>query len=415
MDLDGQIMSAGQARTGSDSLLLSGPTGGADAPDRKADTKGVTPRRGVPLTVRPVRASSAGPPRHIQTADKTTCPDKPDKLAGPSRRSEHHGATEASVVCNAESYNQGVGQPPAAPIHDVEAADPSNPDSSPAAPALALLKMSATVSDDGVVQLGAEQHPGAMRTVLGARHDVDKPEPAAFASQAIYDLLQVTLADSSGNKLLPGPVSVTPLNAMLEAVAAFAPADELEGMIAIQAAVFHRIALDLLARGARSQRPEIRSANIGQANKCARTFAVLLDALNRHRGKVTTQKVIVENVTVEAGGQAVVGAVAGVGGAKQSKDQAHATNAADQDRGGSRPALPSPNASRTAVHVGGGEGQEALPDARGSGRKRRPGGQSQQPKARPLQRRRNRSAPDDPDASPRGAPALRIGALNGID
>ncbi len=40
----------------------------------------------------------------------------------------------------------------------------------------------------------------------------------------------------------------------------------------------------------------------------ARTFAALLEALNRHRGK-GQQVVRVEHVTVQAGGQAIVGAV----------------------------------------------------------------------------------------------------------
>ena len=42
--------------------------------------------------------------------------------------------------------------------------------------------------------------------------------------------------------------------------------------------------------------------------KLVRSFAVLTDALNRHRGK-GQQVVRVEHVTVQAGGQAIVGAV----------------------------------------------------------------------------------------------------------
>ena len=45
-----------------------------------------------------------------------------------------------------------------------------------------------------------------------------------------------------------------------------------------------------------------------QANKLSRTYAALLEALNRHRGK-GQQKVTVEHVHVHAGGQAVVGMV----------------------------------------------------------------------------------------------------------
>ena len=63
---------------------------------------------------------------------------------------------------------------------------------------------------------------------------------------------------------------------------------------------------------------------MNQANKLSRTYAVLLDARNRHRGK-GQQKVTVEHVHVHAGGQAVVGVVEPLGGGGQSelKDQPH--------------------------------------------------------------------------------------------
>jgi hypothetical protein len=53
---------------------------------------------------------------------------------------------------------------------------------------------------------------------------------------------------------------------------------------------------------------EARRENLSQANKLCRTYALLLDALNRHRGK-GQQKVTVEHVHVNAGGQAIVGVV----------------------------------------------------------------------------------------------------------
>jgi hypothetical protein len=47
---------------------------------------------------------------------------------------------------------------------------------------------------------------------------------------------------------------------------------------------------------------EGRSDSLTQANKVSRTYGVLLDALNRHRGK-GEQKVVVEHVHVHSGGQ----------------------------------------------------------------------------------------------------------------
>ncbi|MGA9409824.1 MAG: hypothetical protein WBV78_05190 [Roseobacter sp.] len=45
---------------------------------------------------------------------------------------------------------------------------------------------------------------------------------------------------------------------------------------------------------------------LNQANKLSSTYAALLDALDKHRGK-GQQKMTVEHVHVYAGGQAVVG------------------------------------------------------------------------------------------------------------
>ena len=61
------------------------------------------------------------------------------------------------------------------------------------------------------------------------------------------------------------------------------------------------------------QTPEGRRENPAQANKLSRTFARLLEALNRHRGK-GQQKVTVEHVHVHSGAQAVVGTVETPGG-----------------------------------------------------------------------------------------------------
>ena len=68
---------------------------------------------------------------------------------------------------------------------------------------------------------------------------------------------------------------------------------------------------------------EGRRENLNQANKLSRSFATLLDALNRHRGK-GQQKVTVEHVHVHEGGQAIVGNVEGGGVRTKSENQPHA-------------------------------------------------------------------------------------------
>ena len=98
---------------------------------------------------------------------------------------------------------------------------------------------------------------------------------------------------------------------------------------------------------------EGRRENLNQANKLSRTYATLLEALNRHRGK-GQQKVTVEHVHVHEGGQAIVGNVESPGGgfAAKSKDQPHAlspcTRHHDAERGRAAGARASRRRCRTA-------------------------------------------------------------------
>jgi hypothetical protein len=96
----------------------------------------------------------------------------------------------------------------------------------------------------------------------------------------------------------------------------------------------------------REQSFEGRRENLNQANKLSRTYATLLEALNRHRGK-GTQRMTVEHVHVHGGGQAIVGNVQGGGVAPKSKDQPHAKQVAHAPQ----PTMPSADPTQDRVPV----------------------------------------------------------------
>ena len=103
-------------------------------------------------------------------------------------------------------------------------------------------------------------------------------------------------------------------SATVAALIGIGPRDELEGMIAAQLIAAHNAAMECYRRAMIGEQTfEGRRENLNQANKLSRTYATLLEALNRHRGK-GQQKVTVEHVHVHAGGQAVVGTVETPGG-----------------------------------------------------------------------------------------------------
>jgi hypothetical protein len=87
------------------------------------------------------------------------------------------------------------------------------------------------------------------------------------------------------------------------------PQDEIEGMLAVQMIAVHNVAMETLRRVMIiGQTFEGEEANVNRATKMLRTFAAQMEALKRYRTG-GQQKVIVEHVHVNEGGQAIVGVV----------------------------------------------------------------------------------------------------------
>ena len=100
------------------------------------------------------------------------------------------------------------------------------------------------------------------------------------------------------------------LTAVAVALKGFAPQDEVEGMLAAQAVGLHAATMECLRRAMLPDQPgEFASKLRRDAVNCARAMAEMCAALDRRRGK-GQQTVRVEHVTVQPGGQAIVGAVA---------------------------------------------------------------------------------------------------------
>jgi hypothetical protein len=153
------------------------------------------------------------------------------------------------------------------------------------------------------------------------------------------------------------------LSATVAALRGIAPKDELESMMAAQLIAAHNASMECYRRAMLGEQSfEGRRENLGQANKLSRTWATLLDALNRHRGK-GQQKVTVEHVHVHAGGQAVVGMVGAPGGGDRKKteeqpDAKQITHAPEQT-------LWSANEERNSLPIGR-DDEWQMSDARGN-------------------------------------------------
>src|SRR5215208_6231209 len=95
---------------------------------------------------------------------------------------------------------------------------------------------------------------------------------------------------------------------MLAVIAGVEPRDEIEAMLAAQMAAVHRATMTFARRLSHVETIPQQDSAERAFTKLARTFAAQMEALKRYRTG-GEQKVTVQHVTVNEGGQAVVGHV----------------------------------------------------------------------------------------------------------
>ena len=98
-------------------------------------------------------------------------------------------------------------------------------------------------------------------------------------------------------------------NFALSVIRGIEPRDQLEAMLAAQMAAVHAATMMFARRLNHVETIPQQDSAERALNKLARTFATQLEALKRYRTG-GQQKVTVEHVTVNAGGQAIVGNIA---------------------------------------------------------------------------------------------------------
>ncbi len=139
----------------------------------------------------------------------------------------------------------------------------------------------------------------------------------AVSLMAAITAMTGTTYEILANKVLCGTVSTSPevdknleaaTEATMGALAEIAPQDGLEGLLASQMVACHNLSLYMMQKAVRAEYMNQLEIYLNQANKLMRTFTAQVEALKRYRSK-GEQKVTVEHVHVNEGGQAIVGAV----------------------------------------------------------------------------------------------------------
>jgi hypothetical protein len=123
---------------------------------------------------------------------------------------------------------------------------------------------------------------------------------ASFLRGLLYQLADAATTDGETNE---GDV-----NFMLAVIKDLEPKDQLEAMLAAQIAVVHMQTVRFARKLNDAKYLHQQDSTERGLNKLARTFTMQMDALKRYRTG-GQQKVIVEHVTVNDGGQAIVGNV----------------------------------------------------------------------------------------------------------
>ena len=132
----------------------------------------------------------------------------------------------------------------------------------------------------------------------------------AFAKRAMERLGAVM---RPGGSALP---TQTDFNAALAAIDGIRPGDEIEAMLAVQMVATYETAMDMLLRAKQADlMPTLQECG-SLAVKLLRTYTAQVEALVRLR-RGGEQRVIVQHVNVNEGGQAIVGAVNHPGGSEK--------------------------------------------------------------------------------------------------
>ena len=124
--------------------------------------------------------------------------------------------------------------------------------------------------------------------------------------QAFAHSMLIQLANASGKGPVPDEETMNFLLAVIDGVA---PRDQAEGMLAAQMAVVHCAMMTFARRLNHVDNIQQQDSAERAFNKLARTFAVQMETLKRYRTG-GEQKVTVQHVHVNDGGQAIVGTVA---------------------------------------------------------------------------------------------------------
>lgn len=159
-------------------------------------------------------------------------------------------------------------------------------------------------ADDNVLEIPhPSQEQPKLQEIGGSRSDKWNTSLANYLSRALPTSSETFSAESQKAEQIAAILALTDCK----------PGDPVEAILLAQIISANATGLELSRRAwVRDQTFEARTKFLALADRSARTVGALAEALSRHRGK--GQVVRVERVTINEGGQAIVGSVTHQGG-----------------------------------------------------------------------------------------------------
>jgi hypothetical protein len=162
-----------------------------------------------------------------------------------------------------------------------------------------------------------KESPSALRVQVSEKEGVPQIDAPLLLMEALGttdpDFLDGILCQLVNVGRRGGKADERGLNFMLSVIKGVKPRDEVEALLAAQMAAVHMATMTMAFRFGRTETIPQQDSAERAFNKLARTFAAQMEALKRYRSR-GDQTVRVEHVTVNEGGQAIVGNVAHRGG-----------------------------------------------------------------------------------------------------
>jgi len=171
------------------------------------------------------------------------------------------------------------------------------------------------------LELDHREETGSVHVSFDADNEMEATAIAmlrlCMTDEAVYGAVIKQIINLGDDKQ---PASADSANFVLGFIASMEPQDELEALLAAQMAATHQLALLMGRRLSQAQTLPQQDSAEKAFNKLTRTFATQMETLKKYRAKAQ-QTVRVERVTVEEGGQAVVGNVSHQGGGGGESDR----------------------------------------------------------------------------------------------